>query len=51
MTFAAVKLCIAFPYFALIVGSRRQGTIGKQSREDQVTDKFRPPFSLFHAYS
>jgi len=38
LTFAAVKLCIAFPYFALMEGSRRQGTIGKQVVKIKVTD-------------
>jgi uncharacterized RDD family membrane protein YckC len=38
LTFAAVKLCIAFPYFALMEGSRRQGAIGKQVVKIKVTD-------------
>ena len=38
LTFAAVKLCIAFPYFALMEGSRGQGTIGKQVVKIKVTD-------------
>ena len=38
LTFAAVKLCIAFPYFALMESSRRQGTVGKQVAKIKVTD-------------
>lgn len=38
LTFAAVKLCIAFPYFTLMESSRRQGTIGKQVVKIKVTD-------------
>ena len=38
LTFAAVKLCIAFPYFALMESSRRQGTVGKQVVKIKVTD-------------
>ena len=38
LTFAAVKLCIAFPYFSLMEGSRRQGTVGKQVVKIKVTD-------------
>ena len=38
LTFAAVKLFIAFPYFALLESSRRQGTIGKQVMKIKVTD-------------
>jgi len=38
LTFAAIKLCIAFPYFALMESSRRQGTIGKQVVKIKVTD-------------
>jgi uncharacterized RDD family membrane protein YckC len=38
LTFAAVKLFIAFPYFALMESSRRQGTIGKQVMRIKVTD-------------
>ena len=38
LTFAAVKLFIAFPYFALMESSRRQGTIGKQAMRIKVTD-------------
>src|SRR5215510_10449338 len=38
LTFAAVKLFIAFPYFALMESSRRQGTIGKQVVKIKVTD-------------
>ena len=38
LTFAAVKLCIAFPYFALMESSHRQGTVGKQVVKIKVTD-------------
>jgi len=38
LTFAAVKLCIAFPYFALMESSLRQGTVGKQVVKIKVTD-------------
>lgn len=38
LTFAALKLCIAFPYFTLMESSRRQGTIGKQVVKIKVTD-------------
>lgn len=38
LTFAAVKLFIAFPYFALMESSRWQGTIGKQLMRIKVTD-------------
>src|SRR5262245_11006037 len=38
LTFASVKLFIAFPYFALMESSRRQGTLGKQVMGIKVTD-------------
>jgi uncharacterized RDD family membrane protein YckC len=38
LTFASVKLFIAFPYFALMESSRRQGTLGKQVMKIKVTD-------------
>ena len=38
LTFASVKLFIAFPYFALMESSHRQGTIGKQIMKIKVTD-------------
>ena len=38
LTFAAVKLFIAFPYFALMESSHWQGTIGKRVMKIKVTD-------------
>src|SRR5580765_4463929 len=38
ITFASIKLFLAFPYFALMDSSRWQGTIGKRLMRIKVTD-------------
>ena len=38
LTFMSIKLCIAYPYFALMESSRWQGTLGKLIMRIKVTD-------------
>ena len=38
LTFIAIKLLVAYPYFALLESSSRQGTLGKLAMEIKVTD-------------
>lgn len=49
LTFIAIKLLVAYPYFALMESSSRQGTLGKLAMEIKVTDLNRERLSFGRA--